>query len=218
MSDQPANPAAELSPLKRLALSYASARARPATLALLALDERLAAVLRGRREPITAQFRLAWWRDVLARPAAEWPRGEPLLEALREWDDPAALAALPSGWEALLADELTPSVIAEFVDGRCRAFAALARELGVAAVDDAAAAARVWAIADLAANLSNGAERALVVGCARGLGRPPRLAAALRPLAVLAALGAAALARGGDELLAGPASAFHALRIGLTGR
>ena len=37
---------ADLPPPQRLALSYASARARPATLALLALDARLAAVLR----------------------------------------------------------------------------------------------------------------------------------------------------------------------------
>jgi phytoene synthase len=216
--DKSFNPVAELSPLKRLALSYASARARPATLALLALDERLAAVVRGRREPIAAQLRLAWWRDVLGRPAAEWPHGEPLLEALRGWRDPAALAALPSGWEALLADDLEPQAIADFVDGRAKAFAALARELGVATDGDAAAAARVWALADLAANLSDGAERALVVECGRNLGSPPRLSATLRPLAVLAALGAAALARGGGELLGGPASAFHALRVGLTGR
>jgi hypothetical protein len=36
-----------------------------ATLALLALDARLAAILRGRREPIAAQLRLAWWREML---------------------------------------------------------------------------------------------------------------------------------------------------------
>ena len=218
MPDQPASIVAELSPLKRLALSYAPAPARAPTLALLALDERLAAVLRGRGEPLTAQLRLAWWSDVLSRPVADWPQGEPVLDALRGWRYPSALAALPSVWEALLADDLSPPVIAEFADGRGRAFAALARELGVAAVDDAAAAARVWALADLAANLSDGAERERVVGCGRGLGAPARLPASLRPLAVLAGLGAAALARGGGALLAGPASAFHALRIGLTGR
>jgi hypothetical protein len=35
---------------------------------------------------------------------------------------------------------------------------------------------------------------------------------------VLAGLGAAALARGGGPLLAGPGSALLALRIGMTGR
>lgn len=208
----------QLPPAQRLALAYATPRSRPATMALFALDARLGAILRGRREPLAAQLRLAWWRDMLARPREEWPAGEPLLEALRAWRDPAALAALPSAWEALLVDELDPPAIAEFVGGRAQASAGLARELGVDGVEDAAAAARIWALADLAANLADGAERELVVGYGAGLDAPPRLSASLRPLAVLAALGAASLARGGGPLLTGPASAFHALRIGLLGR
>jgi phytoene synthase len=202
----------------RLALSYATVRSRPATLSLFALDARLAAIVRARREPLATQLRLAWWRETLGRPRREWPPGEPQLEALRVWHEPAALAVLPTAWEALLVEELTPAAIAEFVDGRGEAFAALARELGVAAEHDAAAAARIWALADLAAHLSDGAERSLVVAYGRNLEPPPRLSAALRPLAVLAGLGAAALARGGGDLLAGPVSTFHALRIGLTGR
>ncbi|HEY6815355.1 MAG TPA: hypothetical protein VI168_07440 [Croceibacterium sp.] len=203
---------------QRLALSYASARSRPATFALLALDARLADVVRGRREPIATQLRLAWWRDTLERPPGEWPAGEPVLDLLRGWREPAPLAALPSGWEALLADDLDSHVIAEFVDARGRAFACLAHEHGVAAESDAAAAGRIWALADLAANISAGAERDLVVDYGRSLGAPPRLSASLRPLAVLAALGAAALARGGGDLLAGPRSMLLALRIGLAGR
>jgi phytoene synthase len=185
---------------------------------VLALDARMAQVLRGRREPLGAQLRLAWWREMLERPPAQWPSGEPLLESLRAWRDPAALAALPSGWEALLAEELTPAAIAEFADARGRAFAALARELGADAPEDAAAAARIWAHADLAANLSAGGERQLAVDRGRGLGAPPPLARSLRPLAVLAALGAAALARGGGDLLMGPRSTLLALRTGLAGR
>lgn len=203
---------------QRLALAYAPSPSRPSTLALLALDARLAQIVRGRREPLAAQLRLAWWREMLERPAAHWPTGEPLLEALRGWREPAALAALPSGWEALLAEELTPSAIAEFVDARGLAFAALARELGAEAPAQAAAAARIWALADLAANLSAGAERQLALDHARSLGSPPRLPRSLRPLAVLAALGAAALARGGGELLAGPNRMLLVLRVGLAGR
>lgn len=203
---------------QRLALAYASARTRPVIFALLALDARLAAILRGRREPIATQLRLAWWRDVLAQPADVWPRGEPVLEMLRDWRDASGLAALPAGWEALLADELTPGAIADFVDARGRAFACLARELGASSPDDAARAARIWALADLAANLSDGPERSLVVDYGRTLPPPPVLPASLRPLAVLAALGAAALRRGGGLLLAGPSSALLALRIGMTGR
>ena len=185
---------------------------------MLLLDARLGQIIRGRREPLATQLRLAWWREMLERPVAQWPNGEPLLESLRGWREPAALAVLASGWEALLVEDLTPRAIAEFVDARGQAFAALARELGVEAVEEASAAARIWALADLAANLSEGAERRLAVDYGRTLGSPSRLSASLRPLAVLAALGAASLKRGGGDLLAGPGGALIALRIGLTGR
>lgn len=203
---------------QRLALSYAPVRARPATHAFLALDARLAGILRARREPLTAQLRLAWWRDILGQTVNAWPAGEPLLAELSGWRDPSALAALPEAWESLLAEELTPAAIAEFVAGRASGFAALARQLGAA--DDGAAsdAAEIWALADLAEHLGDGAERALVVECGRAKGAPPRLPASLRALAVLAGLGAAALDRGGGTLLAGPRSALLALRIGLSGR
>lgn len=206
----------DLPPPQRLALSYAPARARPATLALLALDARLAATVRGRRETIASQLRLAWWRDMFARPSAEWPRGEPLLEALRSWRDASCLGALADGWEALLAEELTPAAIAEFAAGRGQGFACLVRQLGENS-EGVGPAAQIWALADLAANLSDDAERALVVEQGRDLAPPP-LPTALRPLAVLAGLGQAALARGGAPLLSGPGSTLRALRIGLTGR
>ena len=209
--------ASELPQPQRLALTYAPARARPATLALLMLDARLAAILRARREPIAAHLRLAWWRDALARPVAEWPRGEPALDALRDWRDPSALSNLAVGWEALLADALTPAAIAEFVAGRGCAFASLASELGVDPIGSAGEAARIWALADLAANISDGADRALVVDYGGDL-VPPPLSASLRPLAVLAGLGARALRLGGVPLLSGPGSTLLALRIGLTGR
>src|SRR5436190_1449068 len=86
------------------------------------------------------------------------------------------------------ATRLTPAAIDGFADGRAEAFGALARELGADARGDAVAAARIWALADLAANLSDGAERERVVACGRDLAPPPRLSSSLRPLAVLAAL------------------------------
>ncbi len=207
----------ELPPPQRLALAYAPARARPVTLAVLSLDARLGAILRARLEPIAAQLRLAWWRDVLARPPCDWPRGEPVLDLLREWGDPSGLAELADGWEALLAEALTPAAIEEFAVGRGRAFACLARELDVAAVEAAEQAARLWALADLAANVSDSDERALVLESGRTL-MPAPLPASLRPLAVLAGLGARALRLGGMPLLSGPGSTLLALRIGLTGR
>jgi len=207
----------DLPPPQRLALAYAPARARPATEALLALDSRFAAILRARLEPIATQLRLAWWREMLERPAAEWPRGEPVLDALRGWRDPSGLAVLASGWEALMAETLAPDSIAEFAASRARAFVCLAGELGVETECAAEEPARIWALADLAANLSDAAERAVVIELA-GNRAPPPLSAPLRPLAVLAGLGARALRKGGAPLLDGPGSALLALRIGLTGR
>lgn len=208
----------ELPPAHRLALAYAPARTRGAVLPLLTLDGRLAAILRKRREVVLVQVRLAWWRDLLAQPVGQWPRGDALLDSLALWRDPAALVPLVDGWEALLADDLSPGMIAEFIDGRALAFAALARELGAADPAAARDAGRTWALADLAANLSDGAERDLVIDFGRTLAPPPRLPASLRPLAVLAALGHQSLRQGGGPLLDGPKSAWLALRTGFTGR
>src|SRR5690349_22344454 len=108
---------AELTPEKRLALAYAPARAREATLAALSLDERLAKILRSGREPLAGQLRLAWWRETLQRPTAEWPRGDPLLDSLREWRDPSPLVGLADGWETLLAEQVTNAEVAAFVEG-----------------------------------------------------------------------------------------------------
>lgn len=209
---------AELPAAQRLALSYAPKRARAAHMALLALDTRLAAILRKRREPMLVQVRLAWWRDMLRSPPRDWPWGDAVLDLLRHWRDPAALVPLIDGWEALLAEDLTPRAIADFIDGRALAYQALAEQLGVARPKDAREAARLWALADLAANLSQGEEKALVVDYGRSQVIAPILPASLRPLAVLAALGKRALDRGGDALLSGPGAMLLALRTGFTGR
>src|SRR5690606_10062975 len=106
----------ELPAPQRLALTYASSRSRAEHMALLALDARLAAILRKRREPMLVQLRLAWWRDMLNSPAADWPWGDAVLDLLRRWRDPAGLVPLVDGWESLLAEDLTPRAIADFVD------------------------------------------------------------------------------------------------------
>lgn len=208
----------DLPPAQRLALVYAPARARLPNLALLALDARLAGILRKRGEPLLVQVKLAWWRDLLGTPAQEWPRADPVLDLLRQWQHPASLAPLVDGWEALLAEDLALPGIAAFIDGRGAAFSALAQELGAAQPDAARSAGRLWAAADLAANLSAGAEREQVVAHSRTLPCPPVLPSSLRPLAVLAGLSPAALVRGGVPLLTGPRSVLTALRIGFTGR
>jgi 15-cis-phytoene synthase len=74
-----------------LAIAYAPKVARPQIRWLLQFDQRQRQVLERAREPLIAQMRLAWWRDMLAKPAAEWPKGEPLFAELAELDDIEAL-------------------------------------------------------------------------------------------------------------------------------
>jgi phytoene synthase len=202
---------------QRLALSYAPPSARPATLALLALDARLGAAVRQRGEPVLAQMRLAWWRDILRAESGEWPAGEPLLELLRAWREPGALGPLVDGWEALLGETLDAAAIGEFASGRCAAFGRLAAELGHDP-RPAEACARQWALADLAAHLSDAGERGAVLATAAGLPRCPKLPRALRPLVVLAGLGRRSLACGGAPLLDGAAAFCLAVRLGIAGR
>ena len=214
----PADP--HLLPVARLALAYAPRRAQPAWAALLALDQRLAAVVRGVREPLLAQIRLAWWRDRLSEDPAKWPAGEPLLARLAEWG-PAAkgLAALVDGWEALLGDEAIDSrAMTEFAAGREAAVRALAVHLDCA--DQAEAAgnmARGWALADLAAHVSADEDRHAVLSLAGQhdwrAGRLPRV---LRPLAVLHAVGRRQISRG-QEGAAAFGDLLAAIRAGLFG-
>ena len=208
---------AELSPPLRLALAWAPRHARPATLALFALDTRLAGFLRRATEPLPVQMRLAWWRDTLGAPPSAWPRGDPLLDELRTWAAPEGLVALVDGWEGLLAETLDPEAITVFALGREQAWSALAREVGATRAEPAAAA-RAWALADLAANLSAPEERRRVIETAGPLHFALPGARALRPLAVLGGLGRRALRHGGVPLLDGRAAALVALRLGMLGR
>jgi len=208
---------AELSPPLQLALAWAPRRARSATLACLALDSRLAGFVRRGGEPLAIQMRLAWWRDMLRSAPAAWPRGDPLLDELRGWQRPDELVALVDGWEALLGEELDDEAITAFAVGREKAWSALAGQIGADSAQTGPAA-RAWALADLAANLSSAEERQRVVSGARVRDlRLPR-ERALRPLAVLGGLGRRAIEHGGAPLLAGRGAALLALRLGMFGR
>ena len=207
----------ELPGAQRLALAYAPRPARPATLAVLALDERLAAVLRRRGEPVLAQMRLAWWRDMLAAEPLSWPVGDAVLDLLRGWREPAKLGPLVDGWEALLGDALDAKAIAEFALGRGQAFSQLAQELCIAA-PGAETCGELWALGDLAANLAEPEERAATLAAAAALPPCPRLPRPLRPLTVLAGLAQRSLGRGGVPLLDGPGAMLLAMRLGIAGR
>lgn len=203
--------------LQRLALSYAPASARGPTLGLLALDTRLAAILRAAREPMLAQLRLAWWREQLGADPASWPAGEPLLAVLRCWGERhGTLVGLVDGWEALTAPApLGAAALESLAVARGRAFAGLAELVG--APQDADAALRMgtdWALADLAGHLGQPEEKRIAQELTKARDwRRGRLSRRMRPLAVLHGLAA----RGalGER---SPAVLLAVLRIGLLGR
>jgi len=146
-------------PERDLALSYAPRGRRAGLGALFALDAALGQVLRTTREPMVGQMRLAWWREALARLDTMPPPAEPVLQAVARDVMPfgptgAALAAMVDGWEPLLGT-IDERAIADH--GRWRG-ETLFEQAGVvigSTGDPLAEAGRGWALADLAAHLSD---------------------------------------------------------------
>jgi phytoene synthase len=209
------DPLIETLPLpQRLALSYAPGAAKPATLAVFALDARLGQAVRQASEPIMGQMRLAWWRDQLGLAPAARERSDELVRALdalagREPE----LIELVDGWEELLAEQLD---VRAYAQGRAAGFGALATR---DSAERARQAGRVFALGDLAANLGPADERRLVTEeAANEPARRGSLPRALRSLTVLEALARRSLARGGTPLLDGPGAMLTALRLGIVGR
>lgn len=208
-----------LSPVHRLALAYAPASTRMQLLALLALDARFAGIVRNSREPMLAQLRLSWWREQLSQDSSTWPEGEPLLVALRSWENrQGALLPLVDGWEVMTGTApLAGEVFLELADGRGSAFAALAGD--PAAAYEARRLGRNWALADIAGRLSNPEERAIVAALVQAQDwRPARLPRKLRPLIVLHGLAARSLRAGENGVRISPFSLLAVMRLGLLGR
>lgn len=206
---------------QRLALAYSPAAARERLLAFFAFDARLGAAIRQSSEPLAAQIRLAWWRDQLRLEADKRERADMHVAALDSLAGMRrALFALVDGWELLLGEEIAEKAIRDFAVSRGDALAALAKLAGASDAPEAVAKAGTrWALADLAAGLSDEAERRLVAGLAGDLGRKRiSLSRQMRSLAILDGLARRSLARGGAPLLDGPAGALLAMRLGLVGR
>jgi len=210
---------ATLPSIAQLALVYAPAATREQTLALLALDARLAGLIRNSREPMLAQLRLAWWRETLGRDAAEWPAGEPIFAALRSWGGGhQALTALVDGWEALASPPpLERKAMEAFVRGRGEAFAALAKTVGRSADMEAASVlGQTWALEDLPLRLGRDDERAAAMALAQETRRDlPRVHRKLRALRVLAGLTRRRRLTDGSAMP--PGAAWHAVKLGLLG-
>ena len=145
---------------RALALSYAPADARDGLAALLALDERLGAILRTTREPLVGQMRLTWWYEALESLDRAPAPPEPVLAALHR----AVVALIPGaelarqveGWEVLLETPLTSAALELHARARGGAlFGAAATLLGTPASETIAQAGEGWAFADLTRHLTD---------------------------------------------------------------
>lgn len=200
----------------RLALAYAPAAERQRLAGALALDQRLAGILRRSREPMLAQLRFAWWRELFCTGGEPWPEGEVLLASLAPWrDDPSLLGALVDGWEAMAGEApLGEAAFLALAEGRAGVLASSAGNDHAAARD----MARNWALADIALHLSNPVERETALALVRAQDwRAARLSRRNRAVAVLHSL---ALHKLRPEAEGRPVSRFAmvaAVRAGLIG-
>ncbi len=100
---------------------------RAAMTSLWALVERLSRLLFDARDPLVAQIKLAWWRDMLghlANDPTQLPEGEPLLSKLRDsWSQGSDLAALTEPVENMIFAEDDAARIAGASDFGDRTFA-----------------------------------------------------------------------------------------------
>lgn len=209
----------QLHPVTRLALAYAPRASRLQLVALMALDMRLAGIVRNSREPMLAQLRLAWWREQLRQDSTAWPEGEPLLAALRSWDGKhSELAPLVDGWESMTGTAPLPeTAFLQLADARGAAFAALVD--GAHNKAEAERLGRNWALVDIAGRLTHPQERDAVTELARAQDwRGARLPRKLRPLVVLHGLAAHSLRAGESGITTSPRSLIAAMRLGLLGR
>jgi phytoene synthase len=143
---------------RALALGYAPEGTRAGLDALLSLDAALGNVVRSTREPMVGQMRLTWWHDALQALDTATPPAEPVLTALAAHVTPvvpgADLAGMIDAWELLL-DPFDASHLDAFAARRGGVlFTAMARLVSVDATM-ASTAGEGWALADLAANLSD---------------------------------------------------------------
>lgn len=213
-----------LPPEAQIAISHSLPEHRDALRIFLELDGRFARIVAGTSEPMLGQMRLTWWRETLARPIAERPSGDAVLDAIgAHWSGrEAGLVKLVDGWEYLLAEPpLSEEDARGFIEGRSAALCAVYADLAGEQHAALRAPAWRWACADLAANVTLQEERDLLIRVGLELdnsaasGALPR---EVRGLAVLGALGVRALKRGARPLMEGRSAALVATRAAIIGR
>lgn len=199
-------------PDRLLSLAYAGPSLRPRLERAFALDEAMADVLRNVQEPMIAQIRLAWWRDQLgALAAGEAAAPEPLLLRIAEAlgrSEIGALGELPTAWEHLLEDPLSPDAVAHFAGLRATALAAIVNSPALTTP------LTFWASIDFSAHCSDPALADAVRTSARAL-LPDRLAPFPRSMRVLIGLSRDDLAHPDARAPGSPKRVWRAFRHAL---
>jgi phytoene synthase len=217
----------ELEPLQRLIVAYAGPEDRDRYALLFALDARFAAIVRSTTEILIGQMRLTWWRDILTKPAAERPSGEPLVEQVNRLEDRgeslAPLVDLLDGWEVMLDDfPWEDRQFDNYATARgCGTFA-FALAGGKSLIEGQAEQARAWALWDFARHCSDaGMRRAAFDRCTEIMMSRPQanFDRSGRPISILCKLMIRDVRKG--QLTADlyrPASAARIIWHGITGR
>ncbi|EAQ30232.1 hypothetical protein NAP1_05630 [Erythrobacter sp. NAP1] len=206
----------------QLAIAYTAAAMRRPLTVFLELDARLARIVAATNEPMLGQMRLAWWRDMLAKPFEERPQGDAVLDGIGDhWaGHEAALSALVDAWEIMLAENLDAAAALEFATNRARPAEALAEMVSSNAEQSHAVGRGMirWALADAAVNISSSEEREILLQQAtaqlRDRASYPR---SLKGLRILSALAERSVRKGGRPLMEGRGAALTAIRAAMLG-
>jgi 15-cis-phytoene synthase len=146
-----------LSADQQLCLAYAAARFREPLTALFRVDDHLARIALGAREPMVARIKLAWWREQgFARASGDLAME---LETLSAASDKSLklLGRIAEGWDALIAaDEDKAQMLADYAKGRGEGLFELAVDLaGVKATSEMKRVGEAWALCDVSYGHSN---------------------------------------------------------------
>jgi phytoene synthase len=192
---------------------------RPAFATLWNLDLALADIVSTTTEPALGAIRLAWWRERLEElDAAVATAPEPRLRAIARQligrgITGKELSRLEDGWLPLLRPFPWGEEAAEGLRSRGRVLFAIGAKLLGAEVHDAEDAGALWSLVDGANHCSDPQSRDFLMGRAQELlpQIPTKIAPALRPLTVLAALAAIDVIRAGSGLARVSAAVRHRL-------
>ncbi len=165
-----------LSPLQKLSIAYAPVETRPWLSAVYGFDGRLGEIALGSLEPIFAQMKFAWWREFMAKPASQWPVGDPIIQALAGFaEDPAILQQLRGHvdcWDSIhdqLLDDNAKLAQTMAERGRGLLTLSLGKDVNTASDSQMLQSIMMWSLWDGAVRCSDGERRKMFWDAGRSM-------------------------------------------------